>query len=75
MNHLTKESVFEKLTAFQSRAVFTGIAFIVSNNPETNTIRIIGKSDADTIKATFPEFEIKQDVHKRRYAELVLHYE
>lgn len=51
------------------------LTFTFSCKPEKKELHFVSVKDADTVKVIFSDFEIKQDVHKQRYAELILSYE
>lgn len=43
--------------------------------PDKKQMIFTAVEDADTVKAIFSKFEIREDSRKRRYAELVIGYE
>ncbi len=61
-------AIFYDLTAKQKR-------FYFRSQPQDKCMIFTATKDADIIKNIWPDFEIKQDARKNRYAELVISYE
>lgn len=71
----TITSAFDYLDIILTRLGYSELNFNVSHVAKNNCIKITAVTHCDSIKVLFPEFEIKTDEWRKRYAELVINYE